>query len=60
MVVENNISTDICKKCADCCKNYSLIELSKKEINSFVETVVNPDAINCNSSVIAIPVRFVP
>ncbi len=34
MVVENNISTEICKKCADCCKNYPLVELSKNEINS--------------------------
>jgi len=34
MVVENNISTKICGKCADCCKNYPLVELSENEINS--------------------------
>jgi Fe-S-cluster containining protein len=32
--MENIISTEICKKCAKCCKNYPFIELSKNEINS--------------------------
>lgn len=32
--MENIIITQICKKCADCCKNYPFVELSKNEINS--------------------------
>lgn len=37
-----------------------LIYAVKNGINSPVFTVVSPDAINCNSSVTAIPVRFFP
>jgi Fe-S-cluster containining protein len=32
--IENFISMKMCKKCAECCKNYPLIRLSKNEINS--------------------------
>jgi len=32
--IENFISMKMCKKCAECCKNYPLIRISKNEINS--------------------------
>ncbi len=32
--MENIISTEICERCAKCCKNYPFVELSKNEINS--------------------------
>ncbi len=31
---ENIISPEICKKCAECCKNHPFVELSKSEIDS--------------------------
>jgi Fe-S-cluster containining protein len=31
--MENIISTEICKKCSECCKNYPIVKLSKNEIN---------------------------
>jgi Fe-S-cluster containining protein len=31
---ENLISMKMCKACAECCKNYPLIKVSKNEINS--------------------------
>lgn len=33
-VKENIISSEICKKCAECCKNYPYVELSINEIKS--------------------------
>jgi uncharacterized protein len=30
--MENIITSEICKKCAECCKNYPFIELSQHEI----------------------------
>lgn len=30
--MENIITNGICKKCAECCKNYPFVELSKNEI----------------------------
>jgi len=30
--VENIITSEICKKCAECCKNYPFVELSQHEI----------------------------
>lgn len=32
--MENIILTEICKKCAECCKNYPFVCLSENEINS--------------------------
>ena len=32
--MENIILTEICKKCAECCKNYPFVCLSEKEIDS--------------------------
>jgi Fe-S-cluster containining protein len=32
-VMENIILTEICRKCAECCKNYPFVDLSKNEIN---------------------------
>ena len=32
--MENIIPTEICNKCAECCKNSPFVELSKNEINS--------------------------
>ena len=31
--MENVILSEICKKCAECCRNYPFIELSKSEVN---------------------------
>jgi len=31
--MKNIISSEICKKCAECCKNYPFIELSQNEIS---------------------------
>ncbi len=31
--MENQILSEICKKCAECCKNYPFVELSKNEIH---------------------------
>ena len=33
-VKENIISSTICKKCAECCKNHPYVELSRNEIHS--------------------------
>ena len=30
--MENIITSEICKKCAECCKNYPFVELSQNEI----------------------------
>ena len=36
--------TEICKKCAECCKNHPFVDLSKNEINSLEKvTGINPD-----------------
>lgn len=36
--------TEICKKCAECCKNHPFVDLSRKEINSLHKvTGVHPD-----------------
>jgi Fe-S-cluster containining protein len=32
--MENGILTDICKKCAECCKNHPFVDLSENEIYS--------------------------
>jgi Fe-S-cluster containining protein len=32
--MENTISSEICKNCAECCKHYSFVELSQIEINA--------------------------
>ncbi len=32
--MDNTISSEICKNCAECCKHYSFIELSQIEINA--------------------------
>lgn len=31
--MENIISSEICEKCAECCKKYPFVEVSKKEIH---------------------------
>jgi len=31
--MENIISTEISRQCAECCKNYPFVELSKNEVN---------------------------
>lgn len=31
--MKNIISTEICRKCAECCRNYPFVELSKYEID---------------------------
>jgi uncharacterized protein len=30
--MENKITSEICKKCAECCKNFPFVELSQNEI----------------------------
>ena len=32
--MDNIMSSEICKKCAECCKNHPFVELSKNEIKS--------------------------
>jgi uncharacterized protein len=32
--MENTISSETCKSCAECCKHYSFVELSQIEINA--------------------------
>jgi len=32
--MKNITSTEICKKCGECCKNYPFVELSKNEIHA--------------------------
>ena len=32
--MENAISSETCKNCAECCKHYSFVELSQAEINA--------------------------
>ncbi len=32
--MENTISSETCKNCAECCKHYSFVELSQIEINA--------------------------
>jgi len=35
--MENIISSEICQKCAQCCKNYPYVELSQNEINELAK-----------------------
>ena len=43
--MENTISSDICRKCAECCKHYPFVELSQNEICALEElTGLSPDA----------------
>jgi Fe-S-cluster containining protein len=46
--MENIILAEICKKCAECCKNYPFIDLSEKEINSLEKLTSLPSEVFTN------------
>ncbi len=35
--MENAASSEICKKCAECCRHYSFVEISQHDINALEE-----------------------
>ena len=42
--MESIVLTEICKKCAECCKNHPFVDLSKNEITSLEKlTGIHPD-----------------
>ncbi len=40
--------TEICKQCAECCKNYPFVDLSKNEINSLEKLTGIPAEVFTN------------
>ncbi|MDX2479347.1 MAG: YkgJ family cysteine cluster protein [Desulfuromusa sp.] len=42
---ENIISVDICRKCAECCKNYPFVEISKSEVDSIAKATGLPSDV---------------
>jgi Fe-S-cluster containining protein len=40
--MKNILSSKTCKKCAECCKNYPFVKLSKTEINSLEQATALP------------------
>lgn len=47
--MKNNISMEICKICAECCKDSPFVELSKNEINSLELSTGLPFRVFINS-----------
>ena len=47
--MENAISSETCKNCAECCKHYSFVELSQTEINALEKFTGLPSEVFTNS-----------